>query len=329
MKIDTKLPVLIIGAGSIGERHIQILSEYGFKNISVFRRRKSNSFRTINNLEIEVLNSWEQIEYRQFQFAIISNPSSMHASTAKKCLEKGMHILVEKPLSNEVKSLRSLQRIAKKEKLLVYVGYMMRFHEHVQKIKEFDEKKIYGNIISIESKWSEYLPDWHPWEDYRKSYAASKALGGGASLTLSHDIDLSLFISASKIKKHSGQKNYLGNLDINVDGAADILIKFTNGQTANIHLSFHQVKKERYLKVLFEKALIEVDFLDNSLLVLKNDRVKLKKYVIKHFDRNDLFISQLKFFISLIDDKKVDLYSESSKNIENSKKIIEICNNIK
>ena len=59
----------------------------------------------------------------------------------------------------------------------------------LKKIKELVEKRTLGKIISVQTECSSYLPDWHPYEDYRKGYAAREDLGGGAVLTQIHEID--------------------------------------------------------------------------------------------------------------------------------------------
>ncbi len=325
MKINKKNPVLVVGAGSIGERHIEILLNEGFSNIYVLRRKKSKNFRNLFKPDITIITSWNSISTINFTFAIIANPSSLHMRSAISCLNRGMHVLVEKPLSNNLKSFRELKRIVKQKKLLVYVGYMMRFHPLIKKIDKFILKKTYGDVVSIESKWAEYLPDWHPWEDYKDSYASIKSLGGGAALTLSHDIDLVKYLSKSQVKKSYGIKNHINLLGIDVEGAVDIIINYKNGITSNSNLSFHQKNKERFLKILFEKAQVFINFETNLMKVYINRTKKITTHKVKNFDRNNLFIDQFRNFINIIEsDDALHLISED--NIKNSEKIIKISN---
>jgi len=329
LKINKEHPVLVIGAGSIGERHINILVSFGFQNIFVLRRKSSSALRTVKSRDVNIVKSWRSIKKINFSFAIIANPTSHHAVTAIKCLKNGIHILVEKPLSNNLKDLHKLKEIAKKNNLLVYVGYMMRFHPYVLKIEKFIQQGKFGDLVSIESLWSEFLPDWHPWENYSESYAANKSLGGGAALTLSHDLDLTIFLANSGIKKFFVNGNFKSDLKINVEGAADILITFKNGITSNTKLSFHQVKKERYIKILFQKAWVKIDFDKNKMEIFNNKTRKINYYSLKNFNRNELFEKQLQFFINTLSEKKGMLYRESNAYISTSSEIINICNEIR
>ena len=118
------------------------------------------------------------------------------------------------------------------------VGYMMRFHPCIKKIKELLDNKKIGNILSAISIWGEYLPDWHPWEDYTASYAARRDWGW-PWLTLSHDIDI-LFWLFGKPERLKAFANYNSNLNIDTENAIDILLKYKNGIIANIHLDYLQ-----------------------------------------------------------------------------------------
>ena len=71
----------------------------------------------------------------------------------------------------------------------VLVGFQFRFHPGLQQVKKLLDEGAIGKPISAHAHWGEYLPDWHPWEDYKQGYAARPELGGGVVLTLSHPLD--------------------------------------------------------------------------------------------------------------------------------------------
>lgn len=319
---NKKKPIIVFGAGSIGERHIRNLWSLGFKNIFVFRKRNL-PFKDIGNAEIKIIKSWNEIKLIKPFAAIICTPTSLHFSQALACVQLGIHCLVEKPLSHNTDKFSELVKLINTNKVFVYVGYMMRFHPLIRKIDEIIKSKKYGNIISIQSKWGEYLPDWHPWEDYRESYAAKSELGGGAALTLSHDIDLVNFLSKSKIKKVFKIKNYKSKLDLDVEAGIDILIEFQNKITANIHLNFYEKTKERFLKIIFDEASVKFNYYDSKLTIYKSNH-KDEIIFLKDFDRNDLFIEQTKFFFKTINDFSI---LDSIDQINFSEKTINICNN--
>lgn len=319
---NLKKPIVVFGAGSIGERHLRNLWHLGFENLIVFRQRKL-PFRNLEEVQVKTLTTWEELEQNIPYAAIICSPTSQHLTQTLKCVELGIHCLVEKPLSHNLEDFSLLFDAVKRNNVFVYVGYMMRFHPLIIKIKEFIDENKYGNLLSLNSKWGEYLPDWHPWEDYKDSYAAKKELGGGVALTLSHDIDVANFLINSKVVKHIIVNNYKSNLGIDVESGADILARYEDNTTANIHLNFHERNKERFLKLVFDDASIEFSFY-NSQLIINKPNVEDEIVNIEDFDRNDLFIDQSKYFFS-----KINTFTkeESLTNIEESELIIKMCTN--
>ena len=133
------------------------------------------------------------------------------------------------------------------------------------------------------------------------------------------------YLSKSQVKKSYGIKNHINLLGIDVEGAVDIIINYKNGITSNSNLSFHQKNKERFLKILFEKAQVFINFEANLMKVYINRTKKITTHKVKNFDRNNLFIDQFRNFINIIEsDDALHLISED--NIKNSEKIIKICN---
>lgn len=314
-------PILICGVGSIGERHIRNLWQLGFHNIYAYRQRGLD-FRDLGGAQIQILTQWSQVkELRPFA-AFIATPSSLHMEQAIACVELHAHTFVEKPLANDASRCHELIEAIHKQPVLLYVGYMMRFHPLIKKLKAMIEAKTYGELISLQSKWGEYLPDWHPWEDYRTSYAAKKELGGGAALTLSHDIDLSNYLIDSEIDSFRTLKNYRSNLEVDVESGADILIKYQNNVTANIHLNFYEHVPERFLKLVFDTATVCFDYYEASLTIKQKGQTP---QIIKldHFDRNQLFIDQMAHFFMKINQFT---YEDSIKQVKDSERIIQICN---
>ena len=98
--------------------------------------------------------------------------------------------------------------------------------------------------MKLEFNWGEYLPNWHPWEDHKLNYAANKKDGGGALLTLSHEIDQVLeILEEVPIKKYLYTSS---NTEIvnDVDSMATLLLSFKNSKCATIHLDFHRKKSK-------------------------------------------------------------------------------------
>lgn len=321
-QVNKDTPILIIGAGSIGERHIRNLWQLGQRNLIVLRQRKL-PLRNIGEAQIKVVTSWEEVEQYTPKVAFVCTITKLHLQEVQNCVNHGMHTFVEKPLSHTTEGLSELEQSLLEHPVYLNVGYMMRFHPYVKRIREYISDKTFGNVVSIQSKWAEYLPDWHPWEDYRTGYAALKELGGGVGLTLSHDIDQVLYLMNAVPKQYLVMPNYKSALEVNVEAGMDILMKFANETTANVHLNYFERVKERFLKVLFDEATVEFRFFDSTLTIRKPGSADVIDQ-LEHFDRNDLFVDEAKHFLEHLSNYTMD---EVGYQIETSRKIIEICNN--
>jgi len=315
--------ILVIGGGSIGERHINNLLNQGYSQVAVLRKRNL-PFRNPDLNNIKVVTSEAEALLLKPKAAIICTPTSMHAEQTIWCLQYGMHVLVEKPVSHNLDQWAELKKAVQNSGKLLYVGYMMRFHPLVIKMREIIENKSLGKLISFTSHWGEYLPNWHPWEDYRNSYAAKSELGGGASLTLSHDLDLVNYLASNPLTEYYQLQNHASTLEVTAVAGADFLLKYANGTTGHVHLNYFEQPSNRFLHLIFANGRLEFYFLKNELHILTPNRSEIIK--TEKFERNQLFESELKHFFSLIESNDIKRVSENM--LDESETIIKVCLNL-
>ncbi len=173
MKTETKT-VLVSGFGSIGQRHVRILREMGQK-VHVFSRRKLQEEEYYQNLEAAL----SEVDP---EYVVIANETSEHDSALKTALSfKIPKILVEKPLFST-----SIENLAENPKSHVSIAYNLRFHPLLQRLRSEIKDQI---VLSVQIYVGQYLPDWRPQQDYRKSYSVNRAQGGGVLRDLSHELD--------------------------------------------------------------------------------------------------------------------------------------------
>ena len=176
----------------------------------------------------------------------------------------------------------------------------MRYHPLIKKIKKIIDQGLIGKIVHFSSQWGEDLRLWHPWENYQSSYAAKDQLGGGPTLTLSHDIDLALWICNQEVKKKYVNLNYGSDLDIETHHGSDIMLKFKNNSTANIHLDFYQNPPKRTIEIIGTLGRLEFDYYFSTLKFLLKNNSKKRIYKLNKFNRNDMFNEEIKTFIRCI-----------------------------
>lgn len=289
------MKILICGSGSIATRHYKNLLSLGYKDIIFYKSTKF--FRSSKLKKKLIFYNLKDALNEKPDVAFICNITSMHVTTAIECAKKNCHLFIEKPISNNLRNIQNLKKIIRKNNLFLFVAYMIRFHPLIKKIKALIENKKKTKIFYATSIWGEYLPGWHPKENYKKSYASNKNLGGGVRLTLSHDLDLMCYLFG-KIESMKRLDKYNSNLKINVDVGSTYLIKFKSGVDCTIHINYLSNPPIRDLKILGENIQIFFDYYKSKLKIIEKKKEKILK--IKNFKRNDMFIEELKYFFKCL-----------------------------
>ena len=179
---------LIAGLGSIGRRHLRNLQALGETDIVLYRTRRATMPEDeLSGLPVET-DLHRALDGRP-DAVIVANPTALHLEVALQAAEAGCHIFLEKPVSSSLDGLDRLADAAVNSGSRILVGFQFRFHPTLQKAAQLIKDGAIGDVLTIHARWGEYLPNWHPWEDYRSSYAARSDLGGGVTLTLTHPLD--------------------------------------------------------------------------------------------------------------------------------------------
>jgi predicted dehydrogenase len=272
-----------------------VLQSLGVSEIAVLRQRGLPP-RSVNPDSFHTLTTWEEAEAWKPEAAIICTPTSFHAAQTARCIRNGWHVLCEKPVGIAASDLVQI-RLALQENphVQLRVAYMLPFHPFMVKLGEVIKSGRLGKLLAQHTYWGEYLPDWHPWEDYRQSYAALQELGGGATLTLSHDMDLCIGLAQSEVIGWYRQENRASKLEIDTESASDVSISFEDGTTAHCHMSFHDRVPRRYYRFVFDNGVVEIEYLDGWMDILEPGG-KTERIDIDGWERNDMFRAQWRAF---------------------------------
>jgi predicted dehydrogenase len=305
---------VIVGLGSIGRRHAQILKKLS-PGCRIFAcRTKMGSLVDTPQGIIEIdLNTFAE---NQYDIAIIANPSSMHHETLKKVIlaSNTKLIFVEKPFCLPEEIHDSAKLLGNNKKINVIPGNSLRFHPAIDILKGLIKRNDLGSVIEAYAHFGTYMPGWHPWEDHKKSYAAKKEYGGGALLTSIHEMDLFYHLFGNGVVIAS----FIGNnvlTEINVEDSAQMLIQFSKCKIANISLNFYEKPSDRYVKVVFMNGFFNWNFKDDFITFSKNGKESRRD--VSH-DANSMYINMWK---RILNDDFIDFEMTS---VYNSLKAIKI-----
>lgn len=291
---------LIAGLGSIGRRHMRNLVALGERDIVLYRTGKSTmpeddlaGFPQETNLQ-EALNKHKP------DAVIVSNPTALHLDIAIPAAQAGCHILLEKPISHSMDRLDILQSAVKKSGSQVLVAFQFRFHPGLLRAKQLISDGEIGRVISAHVHFGEYLPAWHPWEDYRKGYAARADMGGGVVLTQCHSLDYLPWL-VGKVESAWGFTAKLSDLEVDVDDTAKIGLRFEGGALGSLHLDFNQQPPAHHFEIIGTKGSLQWNLSDGATRIFRAGKNDWEVYPLSAgWERNVMFMEQMKHFIAVV-----------------------------
>ena len=230
--------ILICGLGSIGRRYLRILNKnWPDLKIAVLRSGFGYSCDEIKLIDYQTSNLGDSIDWGP-EAAIISSPASLHVEQAITLGNSKVPCLIEKPLGTGYEDYGKLDKLIQiSESLPIHIGYILRHDPCSIFIKEKLKKNLLGRVVEADFHCGSWLPKWRPNIDYLKSVSASKELGGGALLELSHDIDIANWL-LGPIKLNYANLQSSGLLPIDVEDRAILVGENSNGAHISIRINF-------------------------------------------------------------------------------------------
>lgn len=215
--------LLIVGHGSMGQRHLRISRALlPSADIRVLRHQRCESIPEYAN---GCTNSLDEALAFAPQVAVICSPATFHLQTAQPLAEVGAHLLVEKPLAASLEGVGELLSTCAERKSVLMTAYNLRFLTSLQEYRRLIQSGRIGRVISVRCEIGQYLPSWRPGYDYRKGVSASFALGGGAVLELSHEIDYLRWIFG-EVAWVQASLSCQSELEIDVEDTAHLILGF-------------------------------------------------------------------------------------------------------
>ena len=288
----------IVGLGSIGRRHLRLISEIRPDIKIIVVRSGHGSACDEEKMAVKITDSIGDAIKEGIQAAIISSPATLHLKQSLELAKNGIHLLIEKPISHTSDRVKELLKIVNENRITTMVGYVLRYDLGAIKFKNWLDNKIKGKILHARIECGSYLPDWRPDQDYRKTVSALSELGGGVLLELSHEIDY-LYWFFGKPKDVQAQIRNSGTLDINVEDQVDLLMTSEQGYCISVQIDFNRRHVERKCKVLTTEGELIWDAV-NKNVTWKGVNKEQSKYEYNN-ERNSIYRKQLEVFFDCIE----------------------------
>ena len=296
--------ICVVGVGSIGRRQIDNFKKY-FEKIDIVdvRADRIEEARSLFNIDEDFDSYVDAFNKRNYDAVAITVPPHLHLPVAEVAVNNGSNLFIEKPLGMSVSGWNKISDLCNKNNLISYIGYN---HRHIPLTTEFkkiiDSGKI-GEILHGNMRWGSYLPDWHPWEDYREFYMAKKEQGGGALLDESHGIDLVRYILGNA-KEVFAMIDKISNLQITSDDSAFLTLRMDNNVLVQINFDLTSRTPRAEFELIGTEGTIIWDRINAKIKFFTSSTNTWEE---KQNDLNDNVMSyahQSKHFINCINGKE-------------------------
>lgn len=303
--------VLIVGLGSIGKRHLRLARELlPGADIRVLRHQPCNEIPEFaNGCFFAIEDALAFLPH----IAVIASPAPFHLATAQALAAAGVHLLIEKPLSTSADGVTQLLKTCKDQRTVLLTGYILRFLPSLQRFRALLDEAVIGKVLSVRCEIGQYLPSWRPESDYRQGVTANKALGGGALLELSHEIDYLRWIFGevewvtSSLSRQSG-------LEIDVEDSAHLILGFAPQAegaqiigTLNLDLIRHDTT--RTCVAIGEKGSLRWDGLTGQVMVYRaGEKAWCELFRYQH-QRDDSYQAEWQHLLACVSKSTVPLIS--------------------
>jgi len=311
----TQKHILILGAGSIGKRHARNFSSLGCMVSAVDPRLdRLHEISKEVQLEYSLFNLDEvlggEVPIDNFDGVLIGTPPHIHAQQIVDICktENKIPIFSEKPLTTTLEDAKRVQDAVIGNSNPFMLGYCWRAAEPIKKITSLLIDNKIGKPLHANMTMAAYLPDWHPWEDYRDFFVSKRSWGGGA-LYENHWLDLMLwwFGMPNELTAICDKISDL-ELEEGTDDNVDVIFSYDNGLRVYLHLDLYSRPHNKSIEIVGEKGTLKWEY-DNNMLEFSNTQkwwsedMADEGWDYSKSERNDMFLAEAQGFLDMIGGK--------------------------
>jgi predicted dehydrogenase len=315
------LSCLFVGLGGIGQRHLRNLRAVVGDSVelSAFRIRGEEyvldddlsiveTEGLCSGAGIRVFDDLEDALAQRPDFCFVANPTSLHISVALSAVEAGCDVFIETPISHNMDGIAELIRRTEQKRVIGFVAHQLHYHPAFQQMKSWLAQSEVGRVLAVDAEVGDYLPNLHPYEDYRQMGASRRELGGGAVLTHIQEIDylLALFGVPRRVFASGGK---ISSLDLDVEDYASSTLEFQHPDgrvlPVNLRQDYLQQPARRGCRILGELGSIEWDIASHSLTLTSREGAIDKQHLYADVPPNQVFLAQMRDFLSCVAERRI------------------------
>ena len=299
--VAAKKKVLVVGTGSIGERHTRCILATNRAEVSICEINDNLRKKIADNYKIK--NSYADFTLALeagYDAIVIATPAHLHIPMAQQAAESGLHLLIEKPLSISLDGIDHLDRTIRERKLVAGVAYVLRHIPVLSAMKKALDSGRFGRPLHITVTRGQHFPTYRP--DYREIYYASHAMGGGAIQDgLTHLINAICWL-AGPVDRLVADCAHQVLAGVEVEDTVNVLTRHDDA-LASFSMNQYQAPDEGAITVVCERGTLRSEIHSNRMRWMMEPETEWQEKSWPDFERDHAFISQANCFFDAIDSK--------------------------
>ena len=293
---DSSRPhVLVIGTGSIGERHTRCFLATGRCDVSICETNAD--VRDDVSARYELAGAFADLDTALSDppdIAVICTPAHLHVTMAIRLLESGIAVLCEKPLSTSLDDIERLTELVAAPSARFSMAYVMRAHPLFQAVRDQIQSSQFGRPIEVILVSGQHFPHYRP--AYREIYYVDRATGGGVIQDgLTHAVNFVEWM-VGPMTRVAADCDHLALVGVDIEDSVHVIARHGDIM-ANYSMNQHQAPNEGQLTVICEAGTIRAEAHQGRWMTVTEPETPWTIHEMAPLERDDIFVNQAHAFL--------------------------------
>jgi len=291
--------VLVIGAGSIGERHARCFLKTGRADVRICESLPERCREVADRCGIPGFTSLSDALRDPPSAAVIATPAQTHIPLALQLAAHGVHLLIEKPLSTSLDGLDELSRLVQERQCGCQVAYVYRSHPAMRAMREAIQSGCIGRPVQLVAVSGQHFPLYRP--AYREIYYRDRATGGGAVQdALTHVMNAAEWLT-SPVTDLVADADHLVLEGVEVEDTVHVLARHQGGLLASYSLNQHQPPNEMSLTITGDRGTARFEMQTCRWRLMTEPGGDWQDFPFGPLERDELFVAQAAAFLDFVE----------------------------
>jgi len=295
--------ILVIGLGSMGKRRIRNFAANGETDVVGFDLSEDRRREAEEKLGIKTIGDIAVADSSSYDAMVISTPPNLHAPYIRKALADGKHFFVETTTSRE-----ALDEAIKAngDGIVRAPSCTFRHFEPIRRMKAMIDEGRIGKPLAYTYHLGQYLPDWHPWEDYRNVFFSKKETGACREL-FPFELCWINWVFGAPVASATGRVAKVSDLDMEADDFLSASLTHANGVQGSVVIEVVSRSALRALRVMGSDGVISWDWLGNTISVYnaktkETEMIALEKGKVEegYVIIEEMYVAEIRAFLDAI-----------------------------